>query len=195
MQVRVRFLQELTCNSNHVSLGFAWYELAVFAEVLLLLLLCKLALPFLQNVVSQKPWDYWAYNNLAQTLIRLGKKDEGEKMLILSDSLESKNSVIDLAKNQAQSNPYNVINWIKLGDDLRSVGRKKEALDAYKSALFVDPKNEFLTQNVALFALDLKDTTSGVHLLEKVVSLNNKNVNAWFNLGIIYAHQSKYICL
>lgn len=153
----------------------------------------KLALPFLQNVVSQKPWDYWAYNNLAQTLIRLGKKDEGEKMLILSDSLESKNSVIDLAKNQAQSNPYNVINWIKLGDDLRSVGRKKEALDAYKSALFVDPQNEFLAQNVALFALDLKDTTSGVNLLEKVVSLNDKNADVWFNLGIIYAHQSKYI--
>ena len=76
--------------------------------------------------------------------------------------------VIDLAKNQAQSNPYNVINWIKLGDDLRSVGRKKEALDAYKSALFVDPQNEFLAQNVALFALDLKDTTSGVNLLESI---------------------------
>ena len=114
-------------------------------------------------------------------------------MLILSDSLESKNSVIDLAKNQAQSNPYNVINWIKLGDDLRSVGRKKEALDAYKSALFVDPQNEFLAQNVALFALDLNDTTSGVNLLEKVVSLNDKNADVWFNLGIIYAHQSKYI--
>ena len=153
----------------------------------------KLALPFLQNVVKQKPWDYWAYNNLAQTLIRIGKKAEGEKMLILSDSLENKNSVIDLAKNQAQSNPYNVVNWIKLGDDLRSVGRKNEALDAYKSALFVDPKNEFLTENVALFALDLKDTISGVNLLEKVVSLNDKNANVWFNLGIIYAHQSKYV--
>ncbi len=153
----------------------------------------KLALPFLQNVVKQKPWDYWAYNNLAQTLIRTGKKAEGEIMLILSDSLENKNSIIDLAKNQAQSNPYNVVNWIKLGDDLRSVGRKNEALDAYKSALFVDPKNEFLTENVALFALDLKDTISGVHLLEKVVSLNDKNANVWFNLGIIYAHQSKYV--
>ena len=59
---------------------------------------------------------------------------EKQSKVALKYCLESKNSVIDLAKNQAQSNPYNVINWIKLGDDLRSIGRKKEALDAYKSA-------------------------------------------------------------
>ena len=26
-----------------------------------------------------------------------------------------------------------------------------------------------------------------------MVSLNDKNADVWFNLGIIYAHQSKYI--
>ena len=151
-----------------------------------------LAVPFLESVVKKKPWDYWAYNNLAQALIRLGDKDKGEKFLLIADSLENKNSIIDLAKNQARSNPYNVVNWIKLGDDLRGSGRFNESLDAYKSAIFIDNKNEYLIQNVALFALTLKDTISGVNLLEKVVSLNNKNADVWFNLGIIYAHQRKY---
>jgi tetratricopeptide (TPR) repeat protein len=150
------------------------------------------ALPYLEAVSDKRPWDYWAHNNLGLVLIRLGNKEDGEKYLSIANSLQNLESEIENARNQAQSNPYNIINWLVLGDQLRKMGRLAEAAEVYKVAVFLDPKNIFLREKMGLLYLAIGDTTNAVYYLSKVIQEDETKADAWFNLGIIYGNKGNY---
>jgi|TARA_Y100000310_G_C20704167_1_gene833331 tetratricopeptide (TPR) repeat protein len=150
------------------------------------------ALPYLEAVSDKRPWDYWAHNNLGLVLIRLGNKEDGEKYLSIANSLQNLESEIENARNQAQSNPYNIINWLVLGDQLRKMGRLEEAAEVYKVAVFLDSKNIFLREKMGLLYLAIGDTTNAVYYLSKVLQEDETKADSWFNLGIIYANKGDY---
>ena len=69
---------------------------------------------------------------------------------------------------------------------LQNVGRHKEALHAYKIALYLDPANYEIWNEVAKLYLQQNDTVSALNTYNIIVDKNPNLAEVWLDMGIIY---------
>jgi Flp pilus assembly protein TadD len=60
-------------------------------------------------------------------------------------------------------------------------------MHAYQVALFLEPSNLDYRNNMAVLHLLRSDTTAAIRTFEEIVRVDSANVNAWINLGSLYA--------
>lgn len=146
------------------------------------------AVTYLKVAALRSPWHYWTHYSLGQALIRLGRMDEGHHYLARADSLQESHSRIDRLRKQAEVNPGNILNWLRLGSILHTQQRLEEAAMAYKTALYIAPENPVIRENIAHLALVQGDTMEALSHYSAATRSDSTTVNSWFNLGVIYAN-------
>ena len=140
----------------------------------------------LKNVVNKWPWHPGAHYNLGKALIQSGKKLEGEKFLDKSKAAIADQNKIKHLENiisDLQNDPYA---YKALAVVLQNVGRYKEALQKYKIALYLDPANYDLWNEVAKLYLQQNDTISALNTYNIIVDKNPNLAEVWLDMGIIY---------
>ena len=60
-------------------------------------------------------------------------------------------------------------------------------MHAYMVALYLDPRNLEIRNNVAVLHLLRRDTTAAIQSFEQIVQADSTYVHAWLNLGSLYA--------
>ena len=140
----------------------------------------------LKKVVDKWPWHPGAHYNLGKALIQSGKKLEGEKFLDKSKAAIADQNKIKHLENiirDLQNDPYA---YKALAIVLQNVGRHKEALHTYKIALYLDPANYEIWNEVAKLYLQQNDTISALNTYNIIVDKNPDLSEAWLDMGIIY---------
>ena len=140
----------------------------------------------LKKVVDKWPWHPGAHYNLGKALIQSGKKLEGEKFLDKSKAAIADQNKIKHLENiirDLQNDPYA---YKALAIVLQNVGRHKEALHTYKIALYLDPANYEIWNEVAKLYLQQNDTVSALNTYNIIVDKNPNLAEVWLDMGIIY---------
>ena len=140
----------------------------------------------LKKVVDKWPWHPGAHYNLGKALIQSGKKLEGEKFLDKSKAAIADQNKIKHLENiirDLQNDPYA---YKALAIVLQNVGRRKEALHTYKIALYLDPANYEIWNEVAKLYLQQNDTVSALNTYNIIVDKNPNLAEVWLDIGIIY---------
>ena len=140
----------------------------------------------LKKVVDKWPWHPGAHYNLGKALIQSGKKLEGEKFLDKSKAAIADQNKIKHLENiirDLQNDPYA---YKALAIVLQNVGRYKEALHTYKIALYLDPANYEIWNEVAKLYLQQNDTVSALNTYNIIVDKNPNLAEVWLDMGIIY---------
>lgn len=140
----------------------------------------------LKKVVDKWPWHPGAHYNLGKALIQSGKKLQGEKFLDKSKAAIADQNKIKHLENiirDLQNDPYA---YKALAIVLQNVGRHKEALHTYKIALYLDPANYEIWNEVAKLYLQQNDTVSALNTYNIIVDKNPNLAEVWLDMGIIY---------
>jgi tetratricopeptide (TPR) repeat protein len=140
----------------------------------------------LKKVVDNWPWHPGAHYNLGKALIQSGKKLQGEKFLDKSKAAIADQNKIKHLENiirDLQNDPYA---YKALAIVLQNVGRHKEALHTYKIALYLDPANYEIWNEVAKLYLQQNDTVSALNTYNIIVDKNPNLAEVWLDMGIIY---------
>ena len=122
------------------------------------------------NLIRSNPLFLPAYSNLIQLLINQGNLDEAMKY---SEKL------LNLDKNTEKALFYKgIINFKKLEYD--------KALNDFKNALTINPKNHIVLMNIGISYYRLGENLEAIKYIKESIRLNNKNELAFYNLAVIY---------
>jgi tetratricopeptide (TPR) repeat protein len=160
-----------------------------FASILMLKGESGRALPYFQNVANAIPWHYWAHFNLGQSLVRVGRKAEGERYLAMADSLEAINREIEKWRILVEENPDQLGLWVNFGNALRLGRRFEESIEAHKMAIYLDPNRPALYNNLANLFLLVNDTTNAEALYREILKRDSTMSDVWLNLGVVFAQK------
>jgi tetratricopeptide (TPR) repeat protein len=75
--------------------------------------------------------------------------------------------------------------WINRGVILRSLGRKKEAIENYKHALELDPNCDKAWYNLGLVLPD-DELETKIGCYKRALEINPRHAKAWYNTGIVF---------
>tara|TARA_B100000700_G_C15060334_1_gene865357 strand:+ start:3805 stop:5961 length:2157 start_codon:yes stop_codon:yes gene_type:complete len=150
------------------------------------------AISYLTSVSDQRPWDHGAHYGMGQALIRLGREEEGKKYIAKSDSLREFQSRIKHIEENIRDNPTDPTHWVTLGSVFFRLGNIASAVESYKIALYNNPSDTRLRQNLAGLNLALRDTSEAILQYEEAVKFDSTLSDAWFNLGIINYRKGNY---
>jgi tetratricopeptide (TPR) repeat protein len=145
------------------------------------------AIESLGQVIADWPWHQGAHYNMAQALMRLGRTSDARVFQDRAEQLRELQAQISHHENTVRVQPTNAYAHAGLGTLLRRAGRYNDAMHAYRVALFLEPSNLDYRNNVAVLHLLRGDTTAAVASFEDIVATDTSNVNAWINLGSLYA--------
>ena len=93
-----------------------------------------LAIDPLILAIELAPWHAGAHYNLGRSLVALGRQDEGQHYLELTDSLQALDADIVLAHFAVRTNPEDRDQWIVLGLLYEQAGKQREAAEAFRIA-------------------------------------------------------------
>ena len=81
--------------------------------------------------------------------------------------------------------------WLLLGGALDGLGREPEAVNAYKRAVGLNPKNAEAHRQLGLAQLKLHEMDAAIASLKTSVELDPKKAEAWRNLGLAYVEAQR----
>lgn len=168
---------------NPDNLNYRYYV----GSLLLLTGAVEEAVDHLEGVVEQRPWHYWATYNLGQTLVRLGRGEEGKLYLAKAATLQKELKNIQDWNELAEMNPDQLMLWVNLGEALHRVGRTDEAIRAFQIALALRPAFTALENNLANLYLVWGDTVTAMSHYHAILQRDPTFPAAWLNLGVLYA--------
>ena len=84
------------------------------------------ALPLLEQAAASQPWTPGIHYNLGRTLIALGRQEQGEYHLAVTDQLQELDQQIDMARAGVARYPNDVARWGELAALLEKAGRRAE---------------------------------------------------------------------
>ena len=145
------------------------------------------AIDNLNIIVDKWPWHHGAHYNLGRALVRVGQNDIGESYLEKAEKLRSKQAKIDHLENTVRAVPDDPLSYAVLAFNYRTVGRYNDAMHSYKVALYLDPSNFDIWNNVANLYLLQGDTTACLETYNNVVTRNPLLTNIWLNMFVGYA--------
>ena len=150
------------------------------------------AVTYLERVKERWPWDQGVFYSLGQAQPRLGRQEEGKRYLTKADTLQELQSKIEPQRQLTDLQPGNPNNWIRLGKVLHDAYRTKEANEAYKVALSINPANIPLQETIAYLCLSVGDTTEALARYHTILKQDSTHTETWFNLGMVYAHTGNF---
>jgi len=166
------------------------------------------------TLVKQKP-DAVAYNNLAIILSKLGKIKQSLRMCKKAIALEPnyKSPYIQAGSNYLslhhyakaivffkkalRANSANLIPiqkelvFVNMGFAYDKMGITKKALDAYRSALKINPRYSLAHTNISAIYLDLRKFSSAIKHARLSLRANRNDTRARHNLALAYLYSGK----
>lgn len=125
--------------------------------------------------IAIEPESYRAHSNLAGYYFDQGDYKAALKHYIRCITLE-----------RTPQNYYN------LGNTYRKVGDLKRAIDAYNTALDIDPTYAEIHNNLGLTYMDVGDYNRAEKELLTALRYGTSNASAYENLGLVYATRGEY---
>ena len=177
---------------NHASRAYALepnnieYQY-VYSTILVQMDRGKEAIYSLREIIKKWPWHHGAHYNLARALIQSGQKIEGQQYLDKSEKIRATQAKIDHLENTIRALPDDPYSYAALAFALRKVGRFNDSMHSYKVALYLDPDNYDIWNNVANLYLLQKDTIKALNTYNYIVDKNPALIDIWLNMGVVYA--------
>ena len=177
---------------NHASRAYALepnnieYQY-VYSTILVQMDRGKEAIYSLRKIIKEWPWHHGAHYNLARALIQSGQKIEGQQYLDKSEKIRATQAKIDHLENTIRALPDDPYSYAALAFALRKVGRFNDSMHSYKVALYLDPDNYDIWNNVANLYLLQKDTIKALNTYNYIVDKNPALIDIWLNMGVVYA--------
>ncbi len=150
------------------------------------------AVPLLQRSLQLKPWLASARYSLGLALVELGEEDAGKLQLQLADTLQVLNDRIEKARFESQTYPDQVQRWLTLSRLLIQAGRVDEAVRPLSVAESLRPEDLSIKNDLANLALVRGDTLDAIQKFKILLSTKPDYAEGWYNLGVVYALQTKY---
>ncbi len=144
------------------------------------------AVPVLENVVKERPWDFSALFNLGQALQRLGRQEEGRAVLNRAAEVQEEQREVNRLRTRAGDFPDSFEARLEYANALRQSGRIKESIDQYLIAEAMRPNNLQLRTNTATAMLQIGDTTEALRRYRSILAQDSTIVEAWLNLYVFY---------
>ena len=141
----------------------------------------------LRKIVEKWPWHNGAHYNLGRALIQAGQKTEGENYLEQAERVRSAQAKIDHLENTVRALPDDPYSYAALAFALRRAGRYNDAMHSYKVALYLEPENFDIWNNVANLYLLQGDTVTALATYNYIVDKNPMLTDIWLNMGVVYA--------
>ena len=177
---------------NHASRAYALepnnieYQY-VYSTILVQMDRGKEAIYSLREIIKEWPWHHGAHYNLARALIQSGQTIEGQQYLDKSEKIRATQAKIDHLENTIRALPDDPYSYAALAFALRKVGRFNDSMHSYKVALYLDPDNYDIWNNVANLYLLQKDTIKALNTYNYIVDKNPALIDIWLNMGVVYA--------
>lgn len=159
----------------------------VFASLLGQIGQSKKAIDNLKVIIEKWPWHHASHYSLGRALMRNGQTDIGKNYLDKAESLRAKQAKIDHLENTVRAVPDDPLSYAVLAFNYRVVGRYNDAMHSYKVALYLDPQNFDIWNNVANLYLLQGDTTACLETYNNIITRNPLLTNIWLNMGVVYA--------
>ena len=141
----------------------------------------------LRKIVEKWPWHHGAHYNLGRALIKAGQKTEGENYLEQAEQVRATQAKIDHLENTVRALPDDPYSYAALAFALRKAGRYNDAMHSYKVALYLEPENFDIWNNVANLYLLQGDTITALATYNYIVEKNPMLTDIWLNMGVVYA--------
>ena len=141
----------------------------------------------LRKIVEKWPWHHGAHYNLGRALIKAGQKTEGENYLEQAEQVRATQAKIDHLENTVRALPDDPYSYAALAFALRKAGRYNDAMHSYKVALYLEPENFDIWNNVANLYLLQGDTITALVTYNYIVEKNPMLTDIWLNMGVVYA--------
>ena len=171
----------------------------VYSTILVQMDRGKEAIYSLRKTIKEWPWHHGAHYNLGRALIQSGQKTEGQKYLDKAENVRAAQAKIDHLENTIRALPDDPYSYAALAFALRKAGRFNDSMHSYRVALFLDPDNYDIWNNVANLYLLQKDTAKALNTYNYIVEKKPELIDTWLNMGVVYAlsNQKKQcnICL
>ena len=126
----------------------------------------------LRKIVEKWPWHNGAHYNLGRALIQAGQKTEGENYLEQAERVRSAQAKIDHLENTVRALPDDPYSYAALAFALRKAGRYNDAMHSYKVALYLEPENFDIWNNVANLYLLQGETVTALATYNYIVDKN-----------------------
>lgn len=149
------------------------------------------AIDHLRDVIEERPWHQSAHYNLGQALIRTGRQDKGKAYVTKSDSLEEQEREVERLESVARDEPGDPQKWKKLGDAYLDFGRRENARDAYRIALYLRPSDPTLRDQLAQLEARQGNYKAAETHYQNLLRRHPDFTEGWFNLGVVYARSGK----
>ena len=159
----------------------------VYSTILVQMDRGKEAIYSLREIIKEWPWHHGAHYNLGRALIQSGQKVEGQQYLDESEKIRANQAKIDHLENTIRALPDDPYSYAALAFALRKVGRFNDSMHSYKVALYLDPDNYDIWNNVANLYLLQKDTIKALDTYNYIVDKNPELIDIWLNMGVVYA--------
>ena len=141
----------------------------------------------LRKIVEKWPWHHGSHYNLGRALIQAGQKTEGENYLEQAERVRASQAKIDHLENTVRALPDDPYSYAALAFALRKAGRYNDAMHSYKVALYLEPENFDIWNNVANLYLLQGDTITALATYNYIVEKNPMLTDIWLNMGVVYA--------
>ena len=145
----------------------------------------------LRKIVEKWPWHHGAHYNLGRALIQAGQNTDGENYLEQAERVRAIQAKIDHLENTVRALPDDPYSYAALAFALRKVGRYNDAMHSYKVALYLEPENFDIWNNVANLYLLQGDTTTALATYNYIIDRNPMLTDIWLNMGVVYALSSQ----
>jgi|TARA_Y100000310_G_C20699317_1_gene828234 tetratricopeptide (TPR) repeat protein len=145
----------------------------------------------LRKLVEKWPWHHGAYYNLGRALVQMDREDEGKEYLDKAEQVRADQAKIDHLENTVRALPDDPYSYAALAFALRRAGRYNDAMHSYKVALYLDPENLDIRNNVANLYLLQGDTATSLETYRQILAKDSTLVDIWMNLGVVYALSNK----
>ena len=141
----------------------------------------------LRKIIDKWPWHHGAHYNLGRALIQAGEKSEGENYLEQAERVRAVQAKIDHLENTVRALPDDPYSYAALAFALRKAGRYNDSMHSYKVALYLEPDNFDIWNNVANLYLLQGDTVTALSTYNYIVEKNPMLTDVWLNMGVVYA--------
>ena len=141
----------------------------------------------LSEIVDKWPWHHGAHYNLGRAFIQTGQKTDGEYYLERAEHVRATQAKIDHLENTVRALPDDPYSYAALAFALRKVGRYNDAMHSYKVALYLEPNNFDIWNNVANLYLLQGDTITALDTYNYIIKRNPELIDVWLNMGVVYA--------
>ena len=163
----------------------------VYSTILVQMDKGKDAIYSLREIIKKWPWHHGAHYNLGRALIQSGQKIEGQQYLDDAENVRAAQAKIDHLENTIRALPDDPYSYAALAFALRKAGRFNDSMHSYKVALFLDPDNYDIWNNVANLYLLQEDTVKAINTYNYIVEKNPELIDVWLNMGVVYALSNK----